>query len=1162
MAAADPPTTEQQLARWLGLALAPLTEVAVDPARRAKLLGELGFTPPAEIPDLGLDTAHLTALGTATDALIAAIATGSAGADEYAAVLLAVIDVVGDVLTMGDRLAAVLDLTYLQVSRIAELLPERLLHWMLVEQLRRNAPLLLGFLTALGLVDDGEPGGAPYPRLRLDRLGLLTNPGALLTDVYGWGTADPNLELALDRLVLLLLTVWSPATFEISAEAALAAATDGDTVPNDPNAVGPDDYDRPDEARLPVVAGEVYGVDLDAGVTLRLVDSGGVRRAALALSPFLNGDATIAVPLGSGAWLLAAGVAGEVSFDAVTITPGPDGRGVTVTPPGGVVGGGRVTLGLSRQNADGTPVRLFSIAGVAVSEATSVGVALTAGASTTGALDLGVELTLAGGVARFGTGAADGFMAKALPPGGIEVTLDLTLGWATERGFYVRGGAGLEISIPIHTTYFGILTIDTVDLAVALRETGALDTAVAATFRVELGPVKAAVEKMGVRARLEFPPGGGNLGPAQLGMAFRPPDGAGLALNAGPVSGGGYVLNDPDNGRYGGILQLRIADTVAVTAIGLIATKLPDGRRGFSLLVVITAEFPPIQLGLGFTLNGVGGLFGAHRSMDLAALRAGVRNRGIDSVLFPVDPVANAPRVIRDLEAFFPVTEGQFCVGLMVAIGWGTPTLVKAEIGIVVELPSPVRIALLGRLSVVLPDEDAAVVSLKVVVLGTIDFAAKELAIDASIYDSRIAVFGISGDFALRLSYGATPAFAVAIGGFNPRFTPPPGFPELARVQISLATSDNPRLRLEAYLANTPTTVQAGARLDLYVEADLGALGLFTAGAWLYFDALVYLLPKLSFVVDLGGGIAIARNGRPFLSAQLVLTLEGPQPVHGCGYAEIDFFGKHRLPIDVTVGPEQLVLVLPPGDPIAALLTALGLADNWSAQLPGVGGAGLVQLRNLGDVAEDLLLVHPFGAITFSQRVAPLDVPIDTFEGAPPPPGAAVLSPRVLIGGLAATGSEVREAFPAGQFFSLSDDEKLTGEAFPRFCSGLTGLAVPERTVAPPPTVAGGEGYETAVLNPESWWPEPHDEPYAFAHTTLDVLVGTGAAGRASTRTTGAAGFTGEPLGIAVAEKSYQLAGTGDLSPAAGSWATATEADLERGGDAALQVVGAHEVDA
>ncbi|GAB3960416.1 hypothetical protein GCM10027614_82220 [Micromonospora vulcania] len=52
------------------------------------------------------------------------------------------------------------------------------------------------------------------------------------------------------------------------------------------------------------------------------------------------------------------------------------------------------------------------------------------------------------------------------------------------------------------------------------------------------------------------------------------------------------MLNDPDNGRYAGILQLKIGDIVTVTAIGLVTTKLPDGSPGFSLLVIITATFP------------------------------------------------------------------------------------------------------------------------------------------------------------------------------------------------------------------------------------------------------------------------------------------------------------------------------------------------------------------------------------------------------------------------------------------------------------------------------------------------------------------------------------------------------------------------------------------
>src|SRR5262249_14738785 len=238
----------------------------------------------------------------------------------------------------------------------------------------------------------------------------------------------------------------------------------------------------------------------------------------------------------------------------------------------------------------------------------------------------------------------------------------------------------------------------------------------------------------------------------------------------------------------------------------------------------ITAEFPPIQLSYGFTLNGLGGLLGLNRGMDVVAMRAGVRNRGIDSVLFPPHPVQNAPRIIRDLEAFFPVSPGHFAIGVMIAIGWGSPSIIKIELGIILSIPQPVKIALLGRLTVALPTEEAGVLLLHVAILGILDIDARELSIDAVIYDSRLAAFTLTGDFALRLNFGASPAFAVSAGGFNPRFTPPPGFPELGRVAIALATGDNPRVRLDSYMATTPTSVQAGAHVDIFAEAEFGPL--------------------------------------------------------------------------------------------------------------------------------------------------------------------------------------------------------------------------------------------------------------------------------------------------------------------------------------------------
>ena len=82
---------------------------------------------------------------------------------------------------------------------------------------------------------------------------------------------------------------------------------------------------------------------------------------------------------------------------------------------------------------------------------------------------------------------------------------------------------------------------------------------------------------------------------------------------------------------------------------------MPDGSPGFSLLIIITAEFGTgIQLGFGFTLLGVGGLLGLNRTMRLQPLMEGVRTGAIDSVMFPRDVVANAPRIISDLRDVLP----------------------------------------------------------------------------------------------------------------------------------------------------------------------------------------------------------------------------------------------------------------------------------------------------------------------------------------------------------------------------------------------------------------------------------------------------------------------------------------------------------------------------
>src|SRR5690606_9079797 len=101
-----------------------------------------------------------------------------------------------------------------------------------------------------------------------------------------------------------------------------------------------------------------------------------------------------------------------------------------------------------------------------------------------------------------------------------------------------------------------------------------------------------------------------------------------------------------------------------------------------------------------------GGIAGINRTVDEDALMAAVRAGSLDTVLFPTDPVADAPEIIDTFSAIFTPAEGRYVFGPVVQIGWGTPALITAELGIVIELPDPILIAVLGSITSILPTKD------------------------------------------------------------------------------------------------------------------------------------------------------------------------------------------------------------------------------------------------------------------------------------------------------------------------------------------------------------------------------------------------------------------------------------------------------------------------
>ena len=775
-------------------------------------------------------------------------------------------------------------------------------------------------------------------------------------------------------------------------------------------------------------------------------------------------------------------------------------------------------------------------------------------------------------VVDFGDG--DGFLQHFF--GGNPQQFDLALGlaWSSRTGFSFSGSAGLQTTLSEHKSIGGVVDIDTLSVGlVADAAQGTLVLELAASGSVHLGPITAAIDQVGIGGSLRsLAPGApaGNLGSLNLSWAFKPPNGIGLKIDATAVTGGGSLIFDTQRQEYAGVLDLEVANRFSVKVIAVISTQ-----GGFSMIGLVFVDgFTPIEIGFGFTLNGIGGMIAINRTAAVDVLRAGIKSGQLDSLLFPADPVANVRQIITDLDTAFPHADGSYLFGPMAEIGWGVPTLVTIKVGILLELPAPVRLILLGLLEALLPSKDVPIVKLHVDAIGVIDFDRGELALDAVLYDSQVLQYTLTGGMALRASWGANRTLVLSIGGLHPRFQPPPGFPALDRVSIALGVGDNPRLRLEAYLAVTSNTVQLGASLDLHAAA-----GGFALDGHLGFDTLIHFDP-FAFLAELTADLALSFNGSVILSVGLDMSLSGPSPWHAWGKATFQIlFIQASVGFDVTFGQ-----ALPPA-PVAVpqveqkLLAALGEPRNWSSVLPPAEHPPV--LLSPATQQSPGVQAHPLGQLTVHQREVPLDIAMSQFGTVPllAPLTFHIDPSSVQVGGLAASPAPVpvTDFFAPGQFRNLTDDERLSRPSFESYQSGLQfGLA----THAAAFPTGSGMGYATVVVDPlapavaaapaaaaaaapaattfaagGAAPPAVADPPapnYWVPDAALAAQVPSGAAARAPLNTTGTAKFAAPARPVAVAPATFTVASTDDLKPPG---ATATFGTYSQTADTLQQLV-------
>jgi hypothetical protein len=538
---------------------------------------------------------------------------------------------------------------------------------------------------------------------------------------------------------------------------------------------------------------------------------------------------------------------------------------------------------------------------------------------------------------------------------------------------------------------------------------------------------------------------------------------------------------------------------------------------------MVDAEFPPIELGLGFTLDGVGGLLGVHRMASVDALRAALTAHTLSNLLFPKNPIENAPQLLTELDTLFPGAVGRFIFGPIVRIEWGTPALLTLDLALVLELPDPVRLVLISELTVLLPTPDEKLVEIHLSALGTIDFGTCEGALDAVLHDSRLMKFVLHGSMALRVNWSGQKTFLLAVGGVHPKFQLPPGFPKLDRIGISMPSGHITKLNLDGYLAVTSNTLQIGAHVDLFVGIDG-----FGISGYLTFDTLIQRHP-FHFDGDISGGIALSVDGHDLMALRMTGSLTGPAPWNAAGSVSFDvLWWSVTKSFSETFGDTAETPPLDQVDVGQLLRAALSDARNFAALFaPGV--PALVTLK-APVAATTVVLAHPGASLSVHQTVVPLGLSISQYGGSAPLGETRFDITSVSADGVAQVApalAPLLDDFAPAQYLTLGDDDKLASPSFERLAAGIDldgpdifGKAV-TRTVA----------YQTFFVDsPDKPAREETGVPTPMPLGVFNGVLLDGAVGRSSFARTASRRYAGPRHVVMPAELDFVVATSDQLT--------------------------------
>jgi hypothetical protein len=648
-----------------------------------------------------------------------------------------------------------------------------------------------------------------------------------------------------------------------------------------------------------------------------------------------------------------------------------------------------------------------------------------------------VTLVIQKGKFVFDRGDGDGLLKKLLPEKGLEFGFDFKFNYSNSKGFYFEGQAGTELVIPVGLKIGSAFTLPEIQLGFKLTDKRGLGIFASLSGQTKLGPIFLEIGRTGVQIDI-LPKEAGQ--PAALGFAdadirFKPPSEIGFVVDAKLIEGGGFLSFDPASGNYFGVAFLTLKRKFEIKAIGIIQTRMPDGSEGFSFLLIVTFELPTTQPGMGFRLEGIGGLVGIHRTIDREALVVGMRDNTLDNILFPDDPVKNAAVIVRQANAVFPAAQESHTFGIMFLLAWGSKKLVQLQLGLVLKYQDPTIIALLGVLKI---GVEKTVLGKKVEVFKLqVNFKAdyeegKYFAFDANLYKSKFIGFQLLGDLCVRWKGEPDPYFLLSAGGFHPDFQPPAlNLPkDLQRLKFILADSEAVKISGHAYLAVTSNTLQFGGGFEAYINVwKLSIEGMLS------FDAIFYRSGNPSFKANASGQVRVKIWGFTIGGIRAKGELSGTTPWHFDGSVSFEIgWWDYTKSVDKTWGDEGEDRV-----ESVTLLSLLGeeleTADAWQpVRRRFLQGVSIRPVQTASQA--ERVLAHPDESLEVRQAVLPLGVPIEHF-GHFKVGDFKKFELRLATSVQSLAAKPASDFFAPAEFFELSQDERMTRKSYENFNAGL-----------------------------------------------------------------------------------------------------------------------------